>query len=764
MKRLLAMILTLALLFAGCGGKTMEPDGELPAGQTNAEQAENVVNGEEEKAETEKDSWISPVIEWFSSLFDSGKDGNSLKEGANAVTIPDRNIPTGLLWLDLAVTEEEIFWCEDGRVFRFDPREEGESEGTLFYEGIYVTKLASDGERLAVCSADGQVKIGVPGEEGFGDPADLRLPVPDGCMVSGLVLTEDTVVFLWRSEENGPDRLGFYSLVSGDFIEDTPMENSVCLLCPGGGSRIFVFWASRTAVSLSLFYSFDVHAMKRIANYPIPSGQQFNAIGYNPAADRLYALDQSGGVSGSFLHVWDPDDPSGSEKIEPHDSIRKTPTKLLFLSGSAVVLKPVEGLITVCGDYLAEDGVVTVLVPETNRIVQDSLGHIAYVLKRDHGVKLTVKRMKEEAINTKLLAQDDDFDLYFADGRLLNLNYPVWEPLEDFPLIQEKTALFFDDIVRICSVNGHIFGLPYFMQLGNCFLPWNESVARACGVKKPEPGWTLDDYTALAKELREKGYYAGWRMTAVGLEEYMWNFFDPFGTGTINDDGTILRKYLLWEKELYDNDLLFDGNWQEAMDSGKVLFVGHASSYILYGNRETIVTRPTFDGVERYSDASSFFLMNPQSKHKEAASAVLAEMFSPDNVEYTTPNRSVYYFKDFSLYTFNYVVNWQESLDRAKTPEERAEREAKMKADMEESREEEIRSGHYTDIWNMDEETKERYDFYLHVMAHYRLGRSYNEEWLRFAAAEEDKYLNDEQDLDYTVKRILERAKMVLEG
>ena len=764
MKRILALILTLALLFAGCGGKTTGPDGELSAGQTNAEQAENVLNGKEEKAETGKDSWFSPVMDWFSSLFDSDEGGDSPKEGADAAPVPDRSISTGLLWLDLAVTEEEIFWCEDGRVFRLDPREEGTTEGTLFYEGMYVTKLASDGGKLAVCSPDGQVIMGIPGEEGFEDPADLRLPVPDGCMVSGLVLAGKTVVFLWRSEENGPDRLGYYNLASEDFIEDTPMENSGCLLCPGGGSRIFVFWASRTAVSLSMLYSFDVHAMKRIANFPIPSGQQFNAIGYNPAADRLYALDQSGGISGSFLHVWNPDDPSGSEKIEPHDSIRKSPTKLLFLGGSAVVLKPVDGVISVCGDYLAENGVVTVLVPETNRIIQDSLGHISYVLKRDHGVKLTVKRMKEEVINTKLLAQDDDFDLYFADGRLLNLNYPVWEPLEDFPLIKEKTALLFDDIVRICSVNGHIFGLPYYMQLGNCFLPWNESVARSCGVEKPKPGWTLDDYTELAKKVREKGCYIDWLRPSVHLQDYMWNFFDPFGTGTVNDDGTILRKYLLWEKELCDNGLLFDGNWQEAMDSGKVLFAGHTPSSILYGNRETLVTRPTFDGVERYSDASSFLLMNPQSKHKEAASAVLAEMISPDNVEFSTPNRSVYYFKDFSLYTFNYVVNWQESLDRAKTPEERAEREAKMKADMEESREEDIRSGRYTDIWNMDAETKERYEFYLHVMAHYRLGRSYNEEWLRFAAEEEEKYLNNEQDLDYTVKRILERAKMVLEG
>ncbi|MBE6725786.1 MAG: carbohydrate ABC transporter substrate-binding protein [Ruminococcaceae bacterium] len=680
----------------------------------------------------------------------------------NAAPVPDRSIQTGLLRLDVAVTEDEIFWCEDGRVYRLDPREEGDPEGRLFYEGTYVTKLASDGERLAVCSAEGQGIIGVPGAEGFEDPADLRLPVPDGCAVSGLVLAGDTVVFRWRSEDNGPDRLGFYSLASGDFIEDTAMENGFCLIAAGGGERIFVYWLERSG-GTGLLYSFNVNSMKRERDFTVGvKVSALSAIGYNPADDRFYALDQSGGVSGSLLYVWNPDDPSDMEKIEPHDSIRQGPTKLLFLGGSAVVLHGAEGKITVCRDYLAQDGMVTLLVPATER--QYYLDHIAYVLKRDHGVKLTVKKMKEEAINTKLLAQDDDFDLYFADGRLLNLNYPVWEPLEDFPLIKEKTALLFDDIVRICSVNGHIFGLPYYMQLGNCFLPWNESAAEACGVKKPEPGWTLDDYTALAKEVREKGYYLDWRDPAVGLEDYMWNFFDPFGTGTVNDDGTILRKYLLWAKELYDSDLLFDGNWQEAKNSGRVLFTGERSHSILYGNHESVVTRPTFDGVERYSDASVFLLMNPQSKHKEAASAVLAEMISPDNFQYATPDQSVYYYKDFSLYTFNYTSNWQESLDWAKTPEERAEREARLRADIEERREEEIRSGRYTDIWNMDEETKERYEFYLHVMAHYRLGRSYNDEWLRFAVEERNKYLNSEQDLDFTVKRIMERARMVFEG
>ena len=764
-RRTTALLLLLALLLplAGCG-KTetavesglAETPGSDKAQSGDKGKPQTGKNGTSQAGGAEQDDLLAPIT-----------SGDEPKAGL----IPDAAIPMGddLRWLDLAVCGHSLFWCAGGKVYRLDaPERSGEAwgkEGALFFDGFYVTKLASDGERLALCSSDGTVKLGTPSGMGFSDASDFSLPIPAGCMTSGLVLAEDTIVFLWREGENGPDRLGFFRLSNGDFIEDTPMENGSCLLSYGGGSLIYVCWTSTTAISTTLLYSFDVKSMKRGAVFPVPSEERYNAIGFNTSANRLCALDSSAGAGGSYLRVWNPENPEDSARAEPHDSIRLLPTKLLFLDGAAVVLKPAEGVIAVCGDYLSERGVVTVLVPETNGIIQDTLGHIAYVLKRDHGVKLTVKKMKEEAINTKLLAQDDDFDLYFANGRLLNLNYPVWEPLENYPLIKEQVALLFDDIVRICSADGHIFGLPFSMQLSNCFLPWNESVASACGVEKPKPGWTLEDYTELAKKVRERGYYAGSSVTAVGLVEYMWSYFDPFGTGTLNDDGTVLRKYLLWEKELYDGGLLYSGSPSEAEASGKVLFSGSTPmTSLIYGSSSAFVTRPTFDGEERYSDISSFLLMNPRSLHKEAASAVLAEMIDPANRLYTNPKQSVYYYRDFELYTFDFSWNAEEYLDAASSPEERAEREAKLAADAEANREQAIRSGSYVDIWNMDDQTKQRYAFYLHVMAHYRLGRTYQTDWLDFAAAEEKRYLNNEQDLDYTVKRIIDRAKMVLNG
>ena len=94
----------------------------------------------------------------------------------------------------------------------------------------------------------------------------------------------------------------------------------------------------------------------------------------------------------------------------------------------------------------------------------------------------------------------------------------------------------------------------------------------------------------------------------------------------------------------------------------------------------------------------------------------------------------------------------------------RAEMEQRENIWVQEQIEREKEAGRYTDLLHMDAETQAHYDFYLHVMSHYRLSRSYQQEWLNFAAEEERKYLSDEQDLDYTVQRIMDRAKMVMEG
>ena len=59
---------------------------------------------------------------------------------------------------------------------------------------------------------------------------------------------------------------------------------------------------------------------------------------------------------------------------------------------------------------------------------------------------------------------------------------------------------------------------------------------------------------------------------------------------------------------------------------------------------------------------------------------------------------------------------------------------------------------------------KKNWETYLSLMPYFRTQIPFTNEWADYAYVELWKYLNNEQDLDYTVKRILDRAKMVLEG
>ena len=122
----------------------------------------------------------------------------------------------------------------------------------------------------------------------------------------------------------------------------------------------------------------------------------------------------------------------------------------------------------------------------------------------------------------------------------------------------------------------------------------------------------------------------------------------------------------------------------------------------------------------------------------------------------TDSNFGEYIYKDMSVYEHSmvYSVNHEEYWDNASE-----ERRAEILQEIEELRTE------YTtnDLVNMDEKTTHNFGLYTELLKYAKLGPSYVDEWLRFAGDEQSKYLNDQQDLDYTVERIIERAKLILD-
>ncbi|MCR5682339.1 MAG: hypothetical protein K6G29_07810 [Clostridiales bacterium] len=656
------------------------------------------------------------------------------KEEAPRFTLPDGSLDAGAD--DIAVCRGSLFWCSDGSLLM----QSGE-ESEVILADAQIRCISADGERLLCADQDGSLTFGIPSSDGFRITGREVLPLLEGSIVTGVLLAGDTVACLWRETVNGADHLGFYNLKNHDFFEDTPVTGQA-YLAHGGDGRIFVGW-NLIEIGGIVLYDFHVQSMKRgsfSTEDHMGNPTDIAALGYNDADGCLYVLD--GRTDGAHLYRWDAAGHGGqADSVIPAEAIRNQPRKLLFADGCAVVLAWITEKITVCRDFLAEeeaeDKAVTVLVSEG---FYNDLDNLSEVLLSEHGVRLNVKVVKSEVLSTKLLAGDDDFDLYLAYATQLPLGYPIWEPLEDYPLIAEQTALFDDDILRVCTVRGHIFGLPYFMQLANCIYPWNTALADELGIEKPAPGWTMDDSLTLARDLRQRGYYLAQDAWLLTLRDYMYRYFDAWETGGLTDDGTVLRAYLQWGKALIDEDLLFHGDWNEAASSGKVLISGRRIMNLLWGNHGEYVTRPNFDGEEVYSDTATFLVMNPKSTRKTAASAVLAEMIDPDNHRYTYPAQNVYYYKDFSLYSFNNL------------------------RDPEFFIEDEKRRGDYTDIWNMDEETQENYALYRHIMAHFRVGQEFTDEWLSFAYEEADKYWNNEQDLEYTVERMMNRARMVFEG
>ena len=230
--------------------------------------------------------------------------------------------------------------------------------------------------------------------------------------------------------------------------------------------------------------------------------------------------------------------------------------------------------------------------------------------------------------------------------------------------------------------------------------------------------WTLDDYYDLALRAKESGFRIS--RGDVTAADFIFTVFGADGTGSGKGEDELaeaIRKFLTHRKRMEDGDLLAWG--KPEYENSTLLYVFNQKGDFRYAveSGEIMVWEPTVDGTRNYYIEPLFYMMNPNSTHKQAASEVLAIMLDPDGgyTDFAEGRYDLWLYKDA---------------------------EKRMTTDA----------------------AKENWANYREAMQYFRAFVPSTGGWYSYAEEEMMKYLNDEQDLDYTVRRILDRAKMVMEG
>lgn len=517
-------------------------------------------------------------------------------------------------------------------------------------------------------------------------------------------------IFCWSYMQGELPQIGFYNTKSGDSISIAPLTGMHCSVLPFREDSILVCCYE---VSGEMYaYEFDTDSMK--------PGKFITEDIFLTAAcpddDTLVILRMTGRVSIRNL------EDGAEEKRNPCEELTAGVEKLLFAGTSAAFLDE-NGTIYVRKDYCTpiESGNTVVILQDKDygyfgdfrlEELNESLA--------EQEIEVVVNEYSADQIRLKQLAGDDDYDLYVTEGHSIVLDSPIYEPLNDYTAVTDRFDLMYDEIREICTFDGNIYGVLLNLQVQNSLWGYNAELLEELDMALPDPSWTLDDYYEMALEIRAKGHYISRRMPLY-LSDYIHVFGDMYETESLTDDGSMLRKYLEIMKKLQKEGLLY--NKETAEEGAETLFVGSTDPFWMSYNNPDVppelnlgdVWYPvTFDGQMPDMTIMTFLQMNKNSLNKEKAALVMAEHMKSEYIE--DYRRSTVYYRETG---------------------------------------EEIRSA--------GEKAEKNFQIYLDVLANSRPRYSHDNEIFRFMNDEAEKYYNDEQDLDYTVEKIYERAKMIFE-
>ena len=638
---------------------------------------------------------------------------------------------------DFAVFGGELWILGDG-----EARTVGEEPEVLELPDGYVPAFLSAGETGSVlCSSDGAVLWD-------GETAVLSVPEEEPVLTS-FAVAGDTAVAAYRHITDGwgeGNRLVFFNRRTHDCITANPVREGLCRVIPGDSESVWILNYGFADVGWTV-YRYNLRTMQPELLAALSIGWDVRAAAYDPGQDALFLLETqtNGERSLTALEKLTPGEERPARLAAPENWGGEV-TKMLFSAGQLVLMDG-SGTVTVLSDWMpADDGrVVTIaVVPARDQGNFSHAENCAEKLVRlggAVGISVDVFRLTGEQIRVKLLAGDSDFDLFSAGSDELYLDKPFWEPLDGYACITEQTVKLTDDTIRLSSWNGRLFGVPISGSLSNQFRRVNAENAALLGLTEAEMNgigmtdgsWTIDDFYALGKRAKEKGLLVSQYFT-LGMDDYAARYVTfEGGIGRLADEnGDNLRHMLSLAKTMKDEGMTDDF----APADRALLNVRGGSEEVL----DVRVRIPSFDGEPRYPVQIGYLVMNAASVHKEAAAEILGFAADPDNGLFPL--------------AWSEFIPYRDAEERLASEIERnygldAYRDGETTIDI---------------VPALDDEWLGYLDAYRDAEPYFVTVPAFNDEWLHYAGSEAWKYLNDEQDLDYTVKRILERAKMVLEG
>ncbi len=223
----------------------------------------------------------------------------------------------------------------------------------------------------------------------------------------------------------------------------------------------------------------------------------------------------------------------------------------------------------------------------------------------------------------KLLAGDDDFDLFYVDSTMLQLlKEQYYHDLSAYPLLNDKYNKMYCGIKNLSSINGKLCLVPLFIK----FTALNSNLSLVGDIVDiPE---NLDDFIVARDEIKDS-FSDG--STTLMADSYAHNlvlpFFEQYMANFMNKNDAADKAAL---KQLVENTVVL------LSDSSVAVGADNRNSYLNYTqifsssfeddkNHKTVPI-PKINGDFKYDAEVNYIAINPNSKNKELSAAFIANV------------------------------------------------------------------------------------------------------------------------------------------